>query len=61
MTDLKSEKLYKFDYSEADNSVGDIKSFAEDKADILDSILLKIGTYGPKSLFIEITKRSVSL
>ena len=30
----------------------------EDKAEILESILLKIGTYGPKSIFIDITKRS---
>ena len=43
-----------------DDTVGDNKLSAEEKADILDSILLKIGTYGPKSLFIDITKRSVS-
>ena len=29
---------------------------AEDKVEILESILLKIGTYGPKSIFIDITE-----
>ena len=33
---------------------------AEDKAATIESILLKIGTYGPKSIFIDITKRSTS-
>ena len=33
---------------------------AEDKSEIIDSILLKIGTYGPKSIFIDITKRATS-
>ena len=28
---------------------------AEDKSEIIESILLKIGTYGPKSIFIDIT------
>jgi hypothetical protein len=42
------------------DDTGDIKLTAEDKSDIMDSILLKIGTYGPKSLFIDITKRSTS-
>ena len=36
------------------------KLSGEDKSDVLDSILLKIGTYGPKSVFIDITKRSIS-
>ena len=43
-----------------DDILGDNKLSAEEKSDILDSILLKIGTYGPKSLFIDITKRSTS-
>ena len=43
-----------------DDLVGDVKLTAEEKSDVLDSILLKIGTYGPKSLFIDITKRSTS-
>ena len=34
------------------------KLTAADKSDLLDSILLKIGTYGPKSAFIDITQRS---
>ena len=33
---------------------------AEDKAATIESILLKIGTYGLKSIFIDITKRSTS-
>ena len=33
---------------------------AEEKSEIIDSILLKIGTYGPKSIFIDITKRATS-
>ena len=36
------------------------RMMAEDKAAAIDSILLKIGTYGPKSIFIDITKRSTS-
>ena len=36
------------------------KLTAGDKSDLLDSILLKIGTYGPKSAFIDITQRSTS-
>lgn len=39
---------------------GTTKLTAEEKADIIDSILLKIGTYGPKAIFIDITKRSNS-
>ena len=42
------------------DTTGDNRLTAEDKADILESILLKIGTYGPKSIFIDITKRSTS-
>ena len=42
------------------DTVGDVKLSAEDKADVMDSILLKIGTYGPKALFIDITQRSTS-
>ena len=33
---------------------------AEQKSDLLESVLLKIGTYGPKSAFIDITHRSTS-
>ena len=44
----------------ADDPAGDNKLTAEDKSDIIDSILLKIGTYGPKAIFIDITKRSTS-
>jgi hypothetical protein len=36
------------------------KLTAAEKSDLLDSILLKIGTYGPKSAFIDITQRSTS-
>ena len=44
----------------AADTVGEVKLSAEDKADIMDSILLKMGTYGPKALFIDITQRSTS-
>ena len=33
---------------------------AEQKSDLLESVLLKIGTYDPKSAFIDITHRSTS-
>merc|ERR1712240_486987 len=33
---------------------------AEEKSEIIESILLKIGTYGPKSIFIDITKRATN-
>jgi hypothetical protein len=36
------------------------KLTAQQKCDLLESILLKIGTYGPKSTFIDITTRSTS-
>ena len=43
-----------------DDTEGDPKLKAEEKASILESILLKIGTYGPKSQFIDIAKRATS-
>ena len=42
------------------DTTGDVKLTAEEKSELLDSILLKIGTYGPKSIFIDITTRSTS-
>ena len=44
----------------SDTGTENPKLTAEDKSDLLDSILLKIGTYGPKSAFIDITQRSTS-
>ena len=44
----------------SDTGTEDPKLTAEEKSDLLDSILLKIGTYGPKSAFIDITQRSTS-
>ena len=54
----KTEKVANRGFTADD--AGDTKLTAEEKADIMDSILLKLGTYGPKSLFIDITKRSTS-
>ena len=44
----------------ANDTTGDNRLTAEEKSEVLDSILLKIGTYGPKSIFIDITTRSTS-
>ena len=44
----------------SDTGTENPKLTAEEKSDLLDSILLKIGTYGPKSAFIDITQRSTS-
>ena len=43
-----------------DDADGENKLTAEQKSDILETILLKIGTYSPKSIFVDITQRSVS-
>ena len=44
----------------ADDTEGAAQLTAAQKSDIVDSILLKIGTYGPKSTFIDITTRATS-
>ena len=43
-----------------DDTVGEIKLTGEEKSDLLNSILLKIGSYGPKSQFVDITTRASS-